>query len=398
MKLSLPLLVLIFLACNSNHEITFLIAAEEFDLTHVPVSAELETGIFDENTIVCLQTDNQVIPAQIEFISDSAQRLWWIVNQAAGESKEYRLKHNEDCNSSVTFTWSQAGNQSKRLLQNSTPLIQYEYPVFDPDDIEASKKPYHHIFDPAGDRLITKGPGGLYGHHRGIFFGYNHVYTHDKPDTQIDIWHARDGERSEHSEFIKEFEGPVMGGHIVKIYWKDHNGSPFLEELRDIRVFDQPDNEILIDFRSTLTAIDGSVRLDGDLQHAGVQFRAAQYVADHAENTRFIRPEKWSHVPPDTEIGEADRLDLPWNAMHFQLENKNYTVAYMSHPQNPGGAEMSERRYGRFGEFFPYEVTENNPLNVHYRFWIKSGGEPSIDEIELRYSAFANPTVVTANY
>jgi hypothetical protein len=63
----------------------------------------------------------------------------------------------------------------------------------------------------------------------------------------------------------------------------------------------------------------------------------------------------------------------------------------MSHPSNPENAEMSERLYGRFGEFFPYRLTVEDSLTVKYRFWVTEGKVPSLERIDLRYHAFANP-------
>lgn len=377
------------IACNTtnNTYTVFSITAGNFDFIDVPVYADLSPEGIDGESNVCLGKGDQTIPGQIEIVSDNEYRLWWIANIEAGDKAEYILIE-EDCPSSSVFTWTEPDNYSKKLNLNGQPVIQYEYPRFDPNDIETTKKPFHHVFGPGSEQLITKGLGGLYEHHRGIFFGYNHVYTEDQPDRRIDIWHARDGERSEHEEFISEFQGPVFGGHSVKIYWKDHDGTPILEEFREIRSFRQSADQTLIDFRSTLHAIDQAVRLEGDLQHAGVQFRAAQYVADHADQTRFIRPERWSHVSPDKVIGEEHRIDLPWNVMNFQIDDNSYSVLYMSHPSNPDGAEMSERKYGRFGEFFPYRVTLDDPLVVQYRFWIIRN-TPAAQQFESRYNAYS---------
>ncbi|CAN5192794.1 hypothetical protein BH23BAC3_BH23BAC3_23000 [soil metagenome] len=378
---------------DNNTNTKFSISADNFDLIDAPVHTDLEHDDINDYSTICLNIDDHLIPAQTEMLSDGKHRVWWIANIDAGETADYTLI-DEDCPSIPIFSWTDVGNHSKKLTLNGQPVIQYEFPRYDPRDIEATKKPFHHVFAPDSDQKITKGPGGLYTHHRGIFFGYNHVYIEDQPDTRIDIWHARDGERSEHEQFISELSGPIMGGHSVKIYWKDLDGNPILEEIRQIRAFSQSTDQILIDFKSTLHAIDQNIRLEGDLQHAGVQFRAAQHVADHRDQTRFIRPNQWSHVSSEDEIGEEDRIDLPWNAMNFQIDDKPYTVLYMSHPSNPDGAEMSERKYGRFGEFFPQEVTPNAPFTVQYRFWIKDG-TPSIDELELRYNAYASTPEVT---
>ncbi len=381
--------VLVF-GCKSNEfEAKFEVEALNYAMVNTPVYVWLDDMELDEDAVLCLYRENEVIPAQIEVTNDSRRRLWWVVNLAMGETGVYGLRVNDEC-SSGEYVWERITEESTRLFFANQPVIQYEHPVFDPDDIEGTKKPFHHVFEPDGNQLITKGPGGLYSHHRGIFYGYNHIYVGDSEE-RIDIWHAANGERSEHVEILEEFAGPVMGGHKLKIHWKDHDGNPFIEEIREVRVFAQPYGETLIEFHSVMHPVGESVRLEGDRQHAGVQFRAAQYVADNSELTRFIRPENWSHLDGDEEIEAPEMYDMPWNAMHFIMEGSPYTVAYISHPANHEGAEMSERLYGRFGEYFPYHLTEDNPLTVNYRFWVAEGEVPSVESIDLKYHSFANP-------
>jgi hypothetical protein len=386
------LLSMIFHGCGQrDFEMHFDVHAGDYPMVDAPVYAILEPNAFEEGAMICLHSDNEIVPGQMEDMGDSGQRLWWVVNLEPGETATYRLQLSDECYPGE-FEWEQIAEHSTRLFFNDQPVIQYEHPAFDYDDIEGTKKPFHHVFEPTGEQLITKGGGGLYPHHRGIFFGYNHVYLND--DERVDIWHARDGERSEHIEVVREYGGPVMGGHEVVIHWKDREGTPFIEETRKIRVFSQVFGSSLIDFHSTLRAVNAPIRLEGDRQHAGVQFRAAQYVADNRDDSRFIRPADWSHVDGTREIEGEDMYDLPWNAMHFGINGKLFTVAYMSHPANPPYAEMSERLYGRFGEFFPYLVTAENPLEVNYRFWITEGEAPSIDEIDFRYQVYATPPIV----
>ncbi len=382
--------------CKSNdyHKV-FELEARNYALINTPVYAWIEDMEFEHDAMVCLYLEDEIVPGQVEILDDSRQRVWWIANLETGDSASYELRLNDGCREeeyqTEKYMWERITEHSTRLFVGGLPVIQYEHPVFDADNIEETKKPFHHVFEPTANRFITKGPGGLYSHHRGIFFGYNHVYVGDSEE-RIDIWHARDGERSEHVEIIREFAGPVMGGHKVKIHWKDHDGKPFIEEIRDIRVFRQPYGETLIDFHSELRTLDQPVRLDGDRQHAGVQFRASQYVADNRHFTRFIRPPEWSHLDGGEEIEGPEMYDLPWNAMHFIIDERPFTVSYLSHPSNPQNAEMSERLYGRFGEFFPYRVTDGDPLTVKYRFWVTEGKVPSVESIDLRYHAFASPS------
>ena len=90
----------------------------------------------------------------------------------------------------------------------------------------------------------------------------------------------------------------------------------------------------------------------------------------------------------------TDYVDLPWNAIQFRIEERPYTVAYLSDPANPDGARFSERLYGRFGEFFPYELTEEAPLTVRYRFWITGREDVSREEVQRHYENFAHPPEV----
>lgn len=383
-------------ACGNGQEDQaeeFSVSANGQDLINEPVYADLEPGRYNDGAVLCLNSDDGVIPAQVESTSDNSQRLWWIANQEADETKTYTIADEEQCYASE-FYWESVDDESTRLLLSGQPIIQYEHPVYDTDDVGGTKIAYHHVSSPDGNEMITKGPGGIHPHHRGIFFGYSQVY-HENSDNQINIWSSNNGVRSEHAEVIKEYAGPVMGGQIVKIEWKDQDGNPIIEETRELRAYLQPEGESLIDFSSTLNTLDGPITLRGDRQHAGVQFRASQYVADHSDQTEFIRPQQWSQMDPQEELANDDQLHLPWDAMYFKIDDRPYTVAYLSHDSNPD-AEMSERTYGRIGEYFPHNLDEDNPLNANYRFWVKVDEKPTANEIDSRHNAYnASPNIQT---
>ena len=387
-NLSVFVLLLLFAAgCTAgDQEQTFeFTASHNLDNALVNVNLPLD----DLSGDFCIEADGELFPAQPERLTATRALLWWRATQAEGTTVEFTIRRNMDC-SEQTYAWERTGDQSLQLRVNGRPLVQYEHPVYDSDNIEETKKPYHHVFSPVSDEFITKGPGGLYSHHRGIFFGYNQIEILNKT---LDIWHAQNGERGEHEEILVEFSGPVLGGHIAKINWKDEEGDIMLEERRDIRSMTHTDNSYYIDFHSRVFAIAAPARLGGDLQHAGVQFRAAQYVADNSDATRFIRPAELAHVPADEELGEDDRINLPWNAMQFTIEGNTYTVVYMTHPSNPGRGEMSERTYGRFGEFIPHHMSEGAPVDFRYRFWVIAGEAPSIDEINAHYQIYVNQPI-----
>jgi hypothetical protein len=352
---------------------------------------ELSISSLPSGTSVCARADGKSYPAQLEVVDNGKMRVWWIVsNLSAGSSRDYTFMIGEEC-AKGAFVWADHPGKTMDLMYDRRRVMTYMYASYNPLDIENTKKPYHQVFSPNGTELITKGVGGKYSHHRGIFYGYQIVAV---GDSTYDIWHAATGEHSIHDKVLMDVSGPVVGGHTVHIYWKSRQAKPIIEEHRTIRAFAQPDESLLIEFESTLKTLVGPVKLGGDKQHAGVQFRAAQEVAEHEETTRFLRPDKWGHLPVDKEMDMPDFKDLEWNAMQYNIGTNKYSVAYLTDPNNPDNADFSERLYGRFGEFIPYNLTEDNPLKVRYRWWILASHEISQKEIELRYNDMVSPPKV----
>ena len=134
---------------------------------------------------------------------------------------------------------------------------------------EKTFKVYHHVYDPEGDQLITKGPGGLYTHHRGLFYGFQRI-TYNNGKDHCNIWECPDAFQS-HEGVISHEAGPVLGRHLLKIDWHAEKTGVFAHEEREMTAYHVPGGT-LIDFVSTLRAADGPVHLDGDPQHAGFQF------------------------------------------------------------------------------------------------------------------------------
>jgi hypothetical protein len=269
--------------------------------------------------------------------------------------------------------------------------LRYFYTPFDPDNIEDTKKPFHMVYSPDGKQLLTKGLGGLFPHHRGIFFGYNKCRVGDEV---YDVWHAAKGEHQLHKAFLDKAVGPVLGSHTSRILWNDRQGKPFADEKRTLTVYRQPADQLLIEFNATLQATDGKVILEGDRQHAGVQWRSAQEVAENQKKTRYLRPAKWADLPPEQQINTEAHRDLPWNAIQYPLGKSEYTVAYLTSPKNPDNAAFSERLYGRFGEYFPCELEPGKPLVVRYRWWVIATHDVKRDQIELKYADLSNPPEV----
>ena len=76
--------------------------------------------------------------------------------------------------------------------------------------------------------------------------------------------------------------------------------------------------------------------------------------------------------------------------MSFVIDGKRYTVLRINHPDNPKETRGSERDYGRFGDYFEYDLTPDKPLKLKYRVWVQEG-EMTVEQCEALASAFVNP-------
>jgi hypothetical protein len=291
------------------------------------------------------------------------------------------------------FAWKD-GDGETTLLYGGKPALRYIHPTFDDSSAESihdTFKPFHHVYSPDGETVLTKGPGGLYTHHRGLFFGFNKV-TYDG-DKHCDVWHCTEGAHQQH---VKEVAREADANHArqqVAIDWYGGDDQPFAHEKRELVITRPKHNGVegwQIDFSSHVATADGKpIHLDGDPQHAGFHFRAAQ---EDIENTKeadqnqekriyFVRTDgkgklgetrNWDPKKID-DAASKDSVNRPWDAMSFELHGQRYTVLYLDHPSNPKPSRSSERAYGRFGSYFVADVTEAMPLNVKYRVWVQPG-------------------------
>ncbi|MBM4047304.1 MAG: hypothetical protein FJ279_19540 [Planctomycetes bacterium] len=258
-------------------------------------------------------------------------------------------------------------------------LARYMY-AFDksaPQRLLETYKPYLHVFDPTGQTPITKGPGGGFPHHRAIFIGWNKTRFGGKT---YDFWHMKDVQQA-HQKFLAQQADGERAEFTALIHWNDPSGKPVLEEERSfsIRRVVAP-AYALIDFATKLKAPNGDVELDGDPEHAGVQFRPASEL--DTTKTVYAFPKEGANPRKD--------LDYPWVGETYTLGGKRYSVALMNHPTNPKGTKYSAYRdYGRFGAFFVKAVKAGESLSVKYRFLVAEGEMPPAEFIQASYNAFA---------
>ena len=290
------------------------------------------------------------------------------------------------------FHWvnqPQAGTAD--LLYGDQPVLRYMY-GFDgstPQARDDTSKVYHHVFGPGTKTLITKGTGGLYPHHRGLFVGWRETSF---AGGRLDFWHCIKGEHQRHHKLLAQTGDASQGSMTSEIHWNDANGKPVIIETRTVTARSgSVGNSWQIDWQTSLASERGRVTLDGDRQHAGFQFRAAQSVAE-SNGARYVRP---SGFPEQSEAFEGTDKDIPplhvdlgWLAMTYSVDGRQYTVEYFEDPSLPKPSRYSERPYGRFGAFFKTTLEPDKPFELRYRLHVTSGPPPSREVIQKRYDEF----------
>lgn len=322
-------------------------------------------------TVFCLVT-SAASPAMLtqSALGDDKPMFHWVDDEAAGTAD---------------------------LLYGDQPVVRYmyAYDASSKERLHETYKVYHHVFGPGTETLITKGPGGLYTHHRGLFVGWNKTSFDGKT---LDFWHCTKGAHLRHIKFLGKEGDADRGAMTAEIHWNDAQGKPVIVENRSLEVTRLPleDGKTFgwqIDWKSTLNSQRGDIRLDGDRQHAGFQFRAAQSVAE-AKSARYIRPANFPQDPVAIEVGDKGNpprhINLNWFAMTSDYAGQPFTVEYLEDPALPKPSLYSERPYGRFGAFFKTTLTADNPLTMRYRVNVVPGKAPSTADVQARYDRFVS--------
>jgi len=254
-------------------------------------------------------------------------------------------------------------------------------------------KTFLHVFDAAGENLLTNGPDGLhpymtdkvlYPHHRGIFIGWNRLEFGGK---RYDFWHmGEQGRVQKHQKFLELTAGPVLARSNSLVHWNDKDGRTIIAEQRKTTVFRQSEPTVLLlEFLTELKAVNGDVFLDGDPEHAGFQYRPHDDVAKGGKDM------KAAYLFHKDGIDAHKDKDLPWAAMSYGLNGKRYSVLYMDYPDNPKPVIYSAYRdYGRFGAFFKKKINDGDTLTLRYRIWISEGRMPERVKLANKYLEFVD--------
>jgi hypothetical protein len=242
-------------------------------------------------------------------------------------------------------------------------------------------KPYLRIVDPATGLAITKGPGGTYTHHRGIFIGWMRIALDNQ---RLDLWSMGSG-RQIHTAFKEKTAGANDAKLVSLVDWKDKSGRLIISEERTmvLSALGAP-GFLQVDFTSTVTAEAGDLNLEADPEHGGVHYRAPEEV--DGTKTQYFFPVAKPQPHKD--------LDYRWVGMTYVLGEKTYGVVEINHPGNPTGTKWSAYRdYARFGAYPHATLKKGEKLTLRYRFLISSGQLVPVETILKSEADFVGKAV-----
>lgn len=259
----------------------------------------------------------------------------------------------------------------------------YAHDTSTPERRLETYKPYLHVYAADGTTALTKGPGGLFTHHRGLFIGWNGIKFNGH---SFDRWHMHNGDMV-HQKFLAQHAGADSASFTALINWDGDHDGPIIVEERTITVRRGPaPARIAIDFESKLEAPRGDIGLNDDPEHSGVQFRPSNDV--EANDTVYLYPKADANPHKDR--------DYPWVGETFVLHGEKHSVVDLNPPTNPKHARWSAYRgYGRFGCTFKTSIKKGDSLSLRYRFLIADGPLPTAAQIQAAWDAFAG--VATAS-
>lgn len=269
------------------------------------------------------------------------------------------------------------------LYYGDAPVYRHVTPVFNPQKHGDTFKVFHHVYGFHGEGFLTKGVGGEFTHHRGLFLGWSKTTTAGK---EMDSWHGGAGSSIRHAKYLGQGEtGPMRARRISVSEWTEKDGTVLVRDTRDVTAWFAEEGRLYLDWSLTIESASGdSVVLDGDPQHAGFQFRADTTI------TAF------EYIGPADKTGTGDVWTMKnansWAVSLFAAQGNKYAVMQMDHPSNPRPVVVSHRDYGRFGHFFTATVQKDQPSVFHFRTLVldvDKYGSPTQGVAQALYDAYA---------
>ncbi len=336
-------------------------------------------------------------PVQVELVkaddgSVQSVILRWIEAKLdANQMKDCEITFADKSDESKPALHFVDGDGYQDLMNGDKQIYRYEE-KFDPAHVKETMKPFHHIYGFHGEGLITKGPGGMETHHRGIFFGFGTQFGN--------FWDCHDAYQL-HKGFIeaRKVEGPIAARQSDNIQWVGKDGLIVAHETREVTTWKIAENQLALDYDITVVSESGDLQMSGNVHHSGFHFRAADEVAGPGKQTLHTGGATYIYPDGAKKLKDDEWGDIQWVAAKFSIKDNPYLVIHMSDPANRK-ATYSTRPYGRFGAGISGVLKSGEPLHLKYRVLIMDGKEhpdETAATLGSYFADFSTPVMVTVS-
>ncbi|HLJ53818.1 MAG TPA: PmoA family protein [Chthonomonadaceae bacterium] len=340
-------------------------------------------------------------------VEGGRMRLTFVLDDLPmGATRSYRLS---------TIQFVRAPDRQVEVTQKDSDVaISFDSTLFTRYTTHAApnKPVFYPILTPEGDAMTRRWPvepeadpgeSHDHPHHRGLWFTHSSV-------NGVDYWSegAKTG-RTVNTGFERLESGWVYGGFTAKTEWRDPANQLVATDRREIRIYELPDGDRVMDFTITITPAGGPVTF-GDNKDGMFGLRVPDTLAIHPDRSSKIKGE--GHIETSTGVNGTAAWGKPadWVDYWGPIGGKTYGVAMMDAPTNLRHPETWHARdyalftvnpfglhdFGR-GEkgAGDYTVSAGKMLTFTYRVLFHHGDTKAAD-IADAYTAFADPPEATA--
>jgi hypothetical protein len=288
------------------------------------------------------------------------------------------------------------GTGQYRILDGDQPVLQYNYqavavPAGYLEKVNVGSRKYacersdyiHPLYGPNGEEL-TEDWSVDHPHHRGIYWAWPEVqYKGETGDL-----HALQRVFARPTGKIELRQGKDFAEIVAENEWRWDDKQPIVREVTRIRAWASGRCGRHIDLQFEFSPVEDGVTLArrGTDKYGGLNIRLAQ-VADsklthHADTSRNDQQMAWQAITGKWS-GADESAAL---AVVERAENPDYPADYIEYPNLP----WFQPTFPKAGK--RHALTQEKPLILRYRLWIRSGGIPSESDYRRLWTSFNSTT------
>ena len=269
------------------------------------------------------------------------------------------------------------------IQRDGAEVFGYQYGTYG----DHSARPFFFpVIGPSGRCLTRIGhPHDPVGHHHhySVWLAYHFI-------NDVNFWSDdKTSGKQVHQRFSRFFDGPVLAGFEAVVDWETSDCQSIMREIKQARVYPQPDDELLIDLQFSFSVVNEIIKLNKtSFGFLGVRVAKSMGVFDGSGLIRnsegAVNEQKIFHQP------------ALWCDYSGAITNKARNgIAIFDHPDNPH--HPSHWHVRSDGWMSPchflhhhHYICSDEMLQLNYRLLVHNGDVDDAN-VQARYDQYARP-------